>query len=96
MRFLILILLAGSFCQADELYFDIGIGYKLEEAKIYGYNNTSPTAHFALGYEWNTIRLELSHDSNYLSGPPFNHDWEYYRTELRVVKRFDLWGMYIP
>lgn len=77
----------------DSLYFDVGAGYKLQEASIYGYDNDSPTAFLAVGYHWSgpDVRLELAHDSNWLSGPPFNDEWEYHKTEIRVTKRFTLW-----
>lgn len=92
MKWALLVLLFPLIAFADEAYIDIGIGYKVQEAKIYNYNNTSPTAHIAIGYKWDSVSLELSHDSNYFSGPPFNKDWEYYRTEVRVVKRYS-WSM---
>jgi len=100
--FVVMLILSAAKCSADtpEFYVDIGIGYKLDEAEMfhkrgdhyYTYDdNGSPTAHIAAGVNMGKWRAEISHDSNWFNGAPFNGNWEYQRTELRVVRRFTIW-----
>lgn len=84
-------------CEAGELYLDVGIGYYIDGThhvgKDYEYyeEHKTPTAYAALGYKVDdTLRVELSHDSNWFVGTPFNNQSEAHLTKLRIVKRFEL------
>lgn len=85
--------------KADGIFFDVGIGYRLESTAMMrdGFDKWEdekfPTAYFALGYEKGNFRIEISHDSNWFIGRPFNDGKELHLSTLRAVYRFDISGM---
>ena len=77
----------------NSFYGEIGAGYKMQEADL-GYYSSPYTAHFAIGYNWDSVRLEISHDSQWFTGWPVDKRPEYHITEIRVVKVFNISEMF--
>ena len=79
-------------------YTSIGIGYKLQEPNTVIVNGrkehldfgTDDTALVEFGIEYKDIQFGFKHDSQYLTGWPVNHKPEYYKTELFIRYRTDL------
>lgn len=88
--------------KADEVYFKIGAGYKIEQTE-YFYNrdtqsrfnidfNDPLSARIELGIESGNITYGISHHSNWLTGYPFNDHGEVQKTEFFIDYKFS-WGI---
>ncbi len=89
---LTLITLSG--CTSTGSYFKVGVGYKLESTEINwedGSVGDHPlSARFELGVERGAVSYGISHDSQWVTGKPFNDDMEYSKTELFIDYKFEL------
>ena len=76
------------------IYAKIGTGIKLGEALMYGYNQTieaesSPiSARIEIGQEVGNLSYGVSHHSQWLTGKPFDDEWEYHKTEIFLDYKF--------
>ena len=78
-------------------YAKVGVGYKIDEAKITWTNkkgektsaNEPLSARFELGLECGAWSYGISHHSQWFSGAPFNDRAEYDKTEFFVDYK---WG----
>ncbi len=97
---LFLIVLIAGCARAPGIYFEAGVGYKIDEMtdillrtdSPYG-GGRNPTAHFELGYEFadNPVVDECgyNHFSHIRDGGPFNNRPETYMDTIQCRKR---WG----
>lgn len=88
MKYLLIALLVSCVpVHADSVYLKVGVGYKVDEFQIYlnkeqAWFDDPVTARGELGYRKGSLSFGVSHDSQYLTGWPFNDRSEYYKTEL--------------
>ena len=74
----------------------IGAGYKLDESDMYGYSSVTPhdssalSARLELFQEIDEWSYGVSHHSQWLTGVPFDNEWEYSKTEVFVDYTFTL------
>jgi hypothetical protein len=96
---LLALLLAGP-VQADNFFFDVGIGYKINafSSQVHWPENgggRNPAVNLAIGYQYdNGWEFGYSHQSNLLDGPPFNNNAEVWLDQVFVSKRFKFFSRY--
>lgn len=74
----------------------VGIGYKIDEPDYVMYGaekfpvsfGSSDTALFEVGFESGPVQFGIKHDSQWLTGRPFNNQPEYHKTELFIRYKF--------
>jgi hypothetical protein len=94
----VLTLLVG--CTACDIpYVKVGAGYKIDETDDVKFKDTGETwkvdksspisARIDAGYHCKKgVTMGISHHSQWLSGSPFNDNWEHHKTELFVDKEW--------
>lgn len=83
----LILLVSGCSTMKNNTYAKVGIGYKFEETAMYnkGVLIDDPySARFEIGTSVNNFSFGLSHDSQWLSGAPFNDKEEYYKSEVFI------------
>ncbi len=83
----------------NKTYIKIGAGYKFHEHKIYSTDDMGKkhlidqpvSARIEIGYQLSRrLTVGISHHSQWLSGFPFDNEYEYFKTELFIDYTFSL------